>query len=712
MKKFCLFLSHLAVVIGMLWDTPSAIAAMKQGIDDQDTQELVAYMRQSPHEAEGFIERALKDQYMKKRINHRPFTGPVDDFPLKNYEAIVALCREDWADEYELYTPAVRINAAFNMAKILAMRGIYPVTPVAPSLATLGAYRDEVMQQLKEVPDLEGVTPARRYHSHLWQAVIQMDGYRKGIWGLAGAGDLDEAWACLNTAQGLQEAYGLSKTVYLWKSLILSENGLRPLGVPLGQDPEAYHKAEAVKLLNIYRGITPRVVPPVLDPRVRAIPVPIRSHVDYKNDHEVGDLEDRARIALQGWNIPGGLGLGALPFGGGFPPPPPGGDNDYSDSDDGDAGGGDEGLAQLWQAPLAPMVDENEVLAENAFMNGGEEVLQQFVAEEDRALEGEEGVPLVVAEPFEQVADVEAHADDAEEDPSLFLKRKREIGSDTEEEAPVVSKPKQKAKARRVIESDASEDEEAALLPSPRQKPIWISKDQRDKRDAEIVRLHQEENLSYAQISDTLKPQFPNMTKRLVFEVLKNAGLTSALAVPRLSAEELGPKKAKVIELYQEAQRNKVKSFYQSIVKETGLSRKQVERTILEFRKEQGLVASSSARARTEQEKEAKRKPILDLYRQQQEEGEIDIPSIAEATGQTVGYISRVVNEAVKVGDIDRFLKRLTEDQESLLKDFITEHAHKSNQVIATLFNEEHFEGKEVVMEWRVKKVRAALKKK
>ncbi len=481
MKKFFLFLSAI-VSVGVLLGNLQA--AMRQGVYDQDTQDLCDYMRQHPNESRSFIVDVLKREHMKKRVNHRPFSGPVDQFPLKNYECVAALCREEWADEYELYRPSVRIHAAFHMAKLLAKRGFYPVTPLSPPrLGTLENYRDEVLQTLTEVVEFPEATPSQKYHAYLWRAVVQMDGYKNGIWGHA-AGDLNAAWAFLNAAQELKENYNLSKTVYLWKSLLLSENGLRPLDVPEGEDSETYHKAEAMRLLNLYRGITPRAPaegPDGLAAVVAAlVPLPVDeapilrasvSHLDYKNETDSKELETRARIALQEWDVPQQegevpppvVGLGAPPA----PPPPPAGGNLPQDGgnnsgneedalgmppasplsfvggdnvlDGGEVGGIDGGLGIAMPLQLPePMAQEGEILPAEEEMGDEEAVWPQPMQAEGNASGVEEGHSFLLSGLGGNATltdDLQPMDDSEDERPVAPQKRKKKIiDSDDEEE--------------------------------------------------------------------------------------------------------------------------------------------------------------------------------------------------------------------------------------------------------------------------------------
>lgn len=94
------------------------------------------------------------------------------------------------------------------------------------------------------------------------------------------------------------------------------------------------------------------------------------------------------------------------------------------------------------------------------------------------------------------------------------------------------------------------------------------------------------------------------------------------------------------------------------------------------------------------------------MYRQQQAEGKVDIPAIAAQTQQSPGYISRVINEAVKGGEILITLRRLTPAQEELLVTFIKSKPTLTPHEIAEHFNHQHFEGSSVVKEWRVKDIR------
>ncbi|MFN7662582.1 MAG: hypothetical protein ACK5PQ_02525 [Alphaproteobacteria bacterium] len=320
---------------------PSVMMAMKQGIEDADTVRLRNYMNAHPVEQEEFIQRVLKENRLKNKIPGHKFTGPEDNFPLKNYEVVVDFLRDK--RDFAFLNDEVSLDAAFGLTKLLVKRGFYPLAAQwEGAVGTLDEFRTEALAALKEVIDFEG-PKSWTFHSYLWRAVINMDGYKKGVWGPQNA-PLNEAWADLQAAEKLRNEFNFSKSVYLWMALLVAESGCRPLTlmVPAGEDIEVYHKTKAQEWFDIYteaRPVAAQAVAPLMQqalaaaalapapmavaPGVAVAPVAAAPQIDHEDNikqssartdykNELKDQENRLKAALENWHVP--LVPGASPL--------------------------------------------------------------------------------------------------------------------------------------------------------------------------------------------------------------------------------------------------------------------------------------------------------------------------------------------------------------------------------------------------------------
>ena len=176
-------------------------AAMRQGIDDADTQRLIAFMQATPAQKRTFMEDPRegvleKHPRLKRRLNHVDFTGTNEDIKRKNYEAFIGLCRADWNDP--LADLSTRVHAGLGMARLFARKGIYSATPSQPLLApTIENFREEVLVMLRDIQVFANIRPSHHYYALLWESIIEADGYLKGVGGAAHLQDLDHAWTLL-----------------------------------------------------------------------------------------------------------------------------------------------------------------------------------------------------------------------------------------------------------------------------------------------------------------------------------------------------------------------------------------------------------------------------------------------------------------------------------------------------------------------------------
>lgn len=471
-------------------------AAMRQAIDDHDTQALVAFMRAHPAEKETFMEHKRygvleKHPRLKNRINHMDFTGSADDIKLKNYAAFVALAREDLGDEDALLP--TRVHAGLGLARLFAQKGVYPDTPLYdPMLPTIENFRDEVMGYLRDIYGLEGIRPSYRYHAILWEAVIEADGYQKGVGGAANnLGDLDRAWTLLGTAEALKDQHHLSKNVYLWKSLLLAEFGLRPLAVPMGQDVETYHKQHAEDLYDLYKNRVPRpaVVPPLFAAghAVAGGNFAATTHrVEYQTDRgargNVDEIEHRLDVALAAWQVPGVVPGGFAP-GGGFPPAPGGGhlpEQDESSDDDAhgpDAGGHGAAALKMMNEDALQGTDANDGRDSSTTDDLPEEGMgspQPMEHDQEQGLETQ-----AVSSPASPMGDFSAQED---ESPAPAPMVEQEDSPSDEEEQPAAHK-------RSAIE--AEDDDEVLHRRAPKNRRIESSDEESEGEESDDRRIAQ-----------------------------------------------------------------------------------------------------------------------------------------------------------------------------------------------------------------------------
>lgn len=296
------------MAVGFLHSTGMAV---HQGIKDHDTRKLEEYMDQNPHRHQVFIDDLLKKNEIKKSALGHRFAGSDEDIRLKNYEVAAVLLRDQHSLAFldDEPNPA----GAFGLAKLLAKRGFYPFeAETGDEPCTLEDFRNEVLESLDTILGIikapQNPMKAEQkanlaFHGYLWKAIIFMDGYDQEIWG--GENRLEEAWDSLLKAQELKDKYNFSRSVYLWKSVLVTNKGYRHLVVPEGEDKEAYHKNKANEWLEIYREIQPAPIQPD-EPALR-IKKPVKPNytrrlpgrTDYT--YELKATEKGVKNALAGW---------------------------------------------------------------------------------------------------------------------------------------------------------------------------------------------------------------------------------------------------------------------------------------------------------------------------------------------------------------------------------------------------------------------------
>ena len=177
-----------------------------------------------------------------------------------------------------------------------------------------------------------------------------------------------------------------------------------------------------------------------------------------------------------------------------------------------------------------------------------------------------------------------------------------------------------------------------------------------------------------------------------------------------MSPADYKAKKQEVFDIYEAMLASGETLSRSGIDTKTGLSKRQVDRIVAAYRKEHNL--NPEPKARGEEEKRAKRKPILDMYQQQiADGGKPNYNTISLATGLKEQYVARVITESKKEGKIQTYIDVLTSDQKKILKTFIRMHETKSNQNIADLFNTQKIQGMPKITNIRVANIRRWWKK-
>ena len=527
-------------------------AVMRQGIEDADTVALRQYMgaEGNRHIKTEFVSVLLKDNKIRKSILGRKFQGSEQEITLKNYEVAAEFLRERHTIDWMCDDP--NPEGAFGLAKLLAKRGFYPVGLGLSDGNSLDVFRTEVLESLDE---MIGVIMAPQnpmkaekkanfaFHAHLWKAIIFMDGYDQNIWG--GANKLDDAWDSVLTAQTFRDTYNFSRSVYLWKSMLISKKGHRPLVVPVGEDGEVYHKDQAQNWFEIYNEVVPA-------------PVQVAHHMPMEQTHvvtpnhlrrsgarteyarELREESKHVRKALQEWQAEGAVQASAVAA---APAPaqaqalaqapapavaaaaPAHG---FSDNEDEEGNG---------QGPAEAMDEQRD---DQSFSSSPS--MPSFNTEDEMALysssldsEDEEGNG---EGPLEDIDGVEGMMD---EEPSSGPEKSAAgaVGmdhpqdSETDEEV----SPSKKGKGKRVIESsDEEEDgyaEEGTSSSScsahkkKKSSYVYMSPDKQKERDEEICSIFdQDPQRTHAQIAEqiTNAGNFGDVNRSVVRQVLLKNG--------------------------------------------------------------------------------------------------------------------------------------------------------------------------------------------
>ena len=518
-------------------------------------------------------------------------------------------------------------------------------------------------------PDV-GMSHPRKFMGYVgtWIALLKSDLFHCGF--LNGERrDLLGAW---NTLQVVSQTYSQSKTIPLFMAGVLLE------GIEHGFNPFPDHEtreAEMNRLLGVFETVSHTGGTHGHGTG--------QTHYEYgrvqpKPFHIQGTLHDRLRTHLLAQQQAGAVGdaenddedddmngdhEGGAPHHMSPPPSPPHLD---SDSDDEDEDNDDD--------PMGGAVAMRDASTRMAHSSSA-------AASSNRAHEQN----LMMDEDTSSVAAATLHLDQA----SAAASKTESALADSEETAP-------KASAGAAdMEEDEEDDDRESFQPSGH-TPERARTD-RTARDKEILKLYLAK-YSQTQIVAALKPRFPEITKAIVSASYKRQGFSKTAAFTnRITAKGYDA----IWSLAEQMQKKGERINYDEIISKTGYSRRQIDKAMQKRRQELGLKKTR----RTKEETEALHAQVLKAYVERQASS---TPNIVEVVaiefGLTPGYVSsKIITPAVNKGIIRTNLSRISQEEEELLKAEIAKKDGRTYAQIAADFNAAHYEGAEVVKEWRIK---------